>query len=228
MRPSGKKWLAGHMQAVKLLIDFKNMEFGTGVEWINYRLQNEINPVVWADQLLIQPNVVYFNDTSYVSQNNYYLGNQYTTEELFITNDSSIVSDTNIVKGWNPASLPDEYSRQFRLSYIEIPLQFSYRITLNSRWNLAAGAGMNIGFLQNSSGFVPSADYSSWIQPDLLKKINLSYRLGLQLAFSPTQRWEIALRPEYRRTNNIWMSQSAVSERITGLSGSISVSYRLH
>ncbi|MCB0820668.1 MAG: hypothetical protein KDC13_08595, partial [Bacteroidetes bacterium] len=150
---------------------------------------------------------------------------------LEINQDSLIYYDTITTNGWNAAGLPENFSAINSFSYLEIPIRIGYRYSINSKWSVAARTAISFGFLQKASGYVPSSDYSTWIElsPGTpLKRNSQSYRINLQLAWTPSNRWELYLQPEFRKLySNIWMGSQNTKETFNSWGMQFGISYRL-
>lgn len=231
MRPKNDKWSAGSSQEFALTFEYRNLELGTGLGINSYKINNSINPVVWGENTSIESGYNYFNDSSYSNQTNYLQGNEYPIEILEINEDSLIYYDTITTNDWKAAGLPENINTSNSFSYLEIPIRIGYRYSINSRWSVAARTAISFGFLQKAAGFVPSSDYSTWIElsPGTpLKRKSQSYRINFQLAWTPSNRWEFYLQPEFRKLySNIWRDSENTKETLNSWGMQFGISFRL-
>lgn len=97
-----------------------------------------------------------------------------------------------------------DYNVVNRVSYVEVPMVFSYQIWRNNKISVGINPGIRFGLLQSSTGYM----FNSSGQVEQLngegttvnyKSLNISAELGLDLSYRLTRRVDVFVQPKVRK-----------------------------
>ena len=178
--------------------------FSYGVK-VAYQINDKwsIQTGLYLQEIGYQNNQIALSNSTGINNNNVVFNNNLSFDISVLTTE---VSDA-ITSGSN-SFLSSDASLNQLISYYEIPLEISYKISISEKLSTNVITGFSTLFLNNNEVELTSSSINEIGQANNLNNINFSGNLGVDLNYQMNKNWSIFINPMFKTQLNTFSNNS--------------------